>query len=76
MEALQKILDDVMAAPVIGDDLTIYEAEEISKYGFGISYDRDNEQFIYGATCNHCDEYFWDKGLETLCQDCRRSYVD
>jgi rRNA maturation endonuclease Nob1 len=73
MEALQKIYNDIMAASVTGDDLTIHEAEEISKYGFGVSYDRDHDHFIYGTTCNGCGKYFWDEGIETYCPDCRRA---
>jgi hypothetical protein len=72
MEALQKIYNDIMAAPVIGDDLTFGEAEEIHKHGFAVSYDRDNERFIYGSYCTNCDKYFWDEHIETLCLDCRR----
>jgi hypothetical protein len=72
MEALQKIYNDIMSAPLMGDDLTIHEAEEISKYGFDVSYDRDREKFIYGTTCNHCGKYFWNDDIETYCTDCRR----
>lgn len=53
-------------------DITIEQAIESDKFGFGITYDGDNHTALYCTTCNRCGKYFESAKIDVYCDKCKK----